>query len=148
MHGVQQAVSLVRVAKAPPGGQRYRFGRSLTRVVIVKEWRLIARDPQLISQVLLQLLYMLPLCFLLLMRGGAQLPGIGASLTFLCGSLTGGAGVGHHFGRGRARPAARGAVQHGDDPARQAGRRGHAGAGHRQPAAAVGAVRAIRLPRC
>lgn len=90
VHGVQQAVSLVRVARAPSGGQGYRFGRSLTRVVIAKEWRLIARDPQLISQVLLQLLYMLPLCLLLLTKGGgAGLAGVGASLTFLCGSLTG-----------------------------------------------------------
>jgi ABC-2 type transport system permease protein len=88
VHGVQQAVSLVRVARAPAGGVRYRFGRSLAHTVIVKEWRLIARDPQLISQVLLQLLYMLPLCFLLLFKGGSQLPGIGAALTFLCGSLT------------------------------------------------------------
>lgn len=78
----------MRASAAPAGGQRYRFGRSLTRVVIIKEWRLIARDPQLISQVLLQLLYMLPLCFMLLFKGGAQTPGIGASLTFLCGSLT------------------------------------------------------------
>ena len=88
VHGVQQAVSLVRVAKAPAGGPRYRFGRSLTQVIIVKEWRLIARDPQLISQVLLQLLYMLPLGFLLLTKGNERLPGIGAALTFLCGSLT------------------------------------------------------------
>jgi ABC-2 type transport system permease protein len=88
VHGVQQAVSLVGAAAAPPGGQRYQFGRSLTHAVIVKEWRLIARDPQLISQVLLQLLYMLPLCFMLLFREGSQMPGIGAALTFLCGSLT------------------------------------------------------------
>jgi ABC-2 type transport system permease protein len=88
VHGVQQAVSLVRVAAAPAGGARYQFGRSLTSVVIIKEWRLIARDPQLISQVLLQLLYMLPLCFVLLFQEGPKLPGIGAALTFLCGSLT------------------------------------------------------------
>lgn len=88
VHGVQQAVSMVRAAEAPRGGARYHFGRSLTRVVIIKEWRLIARDPQLISQVLLQLLYMLPLCFVLLVKGGVQLEGIGAALTFLCGSLT------------------------------------------------------------
>ena len=88
VRGVQQAVSVVRAAQAPPGGQRYRFGRSLTHAVIVKEWRLIVRDPQLISQVLLQLLYMLPLCFVLLARDSARMPGIGASLTFLCGSLT------------------------------------------------------------
>jgi ABC-2 type transport system permease protein len=88
VHGVQQAVSLVRVAAAPAGGARYQFGRSLTSVVIIKEWRLIARDPQLISQVLLQLLYMLPLCVMMLFREGPKLPGIGAALTFLCGSLT------------------------------------------------------------
>jgi ABC-2 type transport system permease protein len=88
VRGVQQAVSMVRAAEAPPGGQRYRFGRSLTHAVIVKEWRLIVRDPQLISQVLLQLLYMLPLCFVLVARESARMPGIGASLTFLCGSLT------------------------------------------------------------
>ena len=88
VHGVQQAVSLVRVAKAPAGGPRYRFGRSLARVVIVKEWRLIARDPQLISQVLLQLLYIVPLGVLLLTKGGDRLPGLGAALTFLCGSFT------------------------------------------------------------
>jgi ABC-2 type transport system permease protein len=88
VHGVQQAVSIVRVAEAPPGGQRYQFGRGLTHAVIVKEWRLIARDPQLISQVLLQLLYLLPLCFLLLFKDDSPLPGIAAALTFLCGSLT------------------------------------------------------------
>lgn len=88
VHGVQQAVSLVRAAEAPAGGQRYQFGRSLTHAIIVKEWRLIARDPQLISQVLLQLLYMLPFCFVLLFRDGAQMAGVGGALTFLCGSLT------------------------------------------------------------
>jgi ABC-2 type transport system permease protein len=88
VHGVQQAVSLVRAAAPPAGGQRYQFGRSLTHAVIVKEWRLIARDPQLISQVLLQLLYMMPLFFVLMFKGGGQLAGIAAGLTFLAGSLT------------------------------------------------------------
>ncbi len=89
VHGVQQAVSMVRTASAPAGGQGYNFQRSLTRVIILKEWRLIARDPQLISQVLLQLLYMLPMFFILFFKGGgSQLPGLGAGLTFLCGSLT------------------------------------------------------------
>lgn len=88
VHGAQQAVSMVRVAAAPAGGLRFRFDRSLAHAVIVKEWRLIARDPQLISQVLLQLLYMVPLCFMLLLNSSTPLPGIGASLTFLCASLT------------------------------------------------------------
>ncbi len=88
VRGVQQAVSLVRNAAAPRDGVRYRFGRSLAATVMLKEWRLIARDPQLISQVLLQLLYMLPLCFMLAFKGKTMMPGMGASLTFLCTSLT------------------------------------------------------------
>lgn len=88
VHGLQQAASAVRVAKAPPGGLRFRFGRSLTHTVVVKEWRLILRDPQLISQVLLQLLYLLPLCLPLFTGRAPSLPGTGAALTFLCAALT------------------------------------------------------------
>ena len=39
------------------------FARGLFATVLVKEWRLILRAPQLISQVLLQLLYLMPLLF-------------------------------------------------------------------------------------
>jgi len=88
VRGVQQAVSLVKNAAAPAGGPRYRFGRSLAVTVLLKEWRLILRDPQLISQVLLQLLYLLPLCFMLVFKASTVVPGLGASLTFLCTSLT------------------------------------------------------------
>lgn len=87
VHGLEQAVSTVRAA-APSRAPRYRFGRSLFTTVLAKEWRLIARDPQLISQVLLQLLYMLPLCFMLVFKSSNAVPGLGASLTFLCASLT------------------------------------------------------------
>jgi ABC-2 type transport system permease protein len=38
-----------------------RFRGALWRVVLTKEWRLLRRDPQLIAQSLLQLLYLLPL---------------------------------------------------------------------------------------
>jgi ABC-2 type transport system permease protein len=85
--GLQQAASTGRAAKAPRGGVRYRFGRSLPHVVLVKEWRLIARDPQLISQVLLQLLYMLPLCALLFTSGSSPVPAAATGLTMLSGSL-------------------------------------------------------------
>ncbi|WLI89659.1 hypothetical protein Q4S45_00640 [Massilia sp. R2A-15] len=88
VHGVQQAVSVVRAATAPAGGPRFRFDRSLAHAVVAKEWRLIARDPQLISQVLLQLLYMVPLGFMLLLRSNQPLAGVGGALTFLCASLT------------------------------------------------------------
>jgi ABC-2 type transport system permease protein len=45
------------------------FRSGLSRVVIAKEMRLIARDPKLISGMLLQVLYLLPLFFMLLRKG-------------------------------------------------------------------------------
>jgi len=48
------------------------FQRGLAKVVIAKELRLIARDPRLISQMLLQVLYLLPLFFILVRKGGVQ----------------------------------------------------------------------------
>ena len=88
VHGLQQAASMAKTARQPAGGVRYRFGRSLFATVLFKEWRLILRDPQLISQVALQLLYLLPLFFVIFKRGDAQLLMIGAGLTLLCSSLT------------------------------------------------------------
>ncbi|MDQ1813885.1 hypothetical protein RBA41_11260 [Massilia sp. CCM 9210] len=88
VHGVQQAAGAVRVAKAPPGGLRFRFGRGLTRTILVKEWRLIWRDPQLIAQVGLQLMYLLPLFMPLLFGRAAALPAVAAALAFLCGALS------------------------------------------------------------
>ena len=89
--GVQQAVGQVR--KATPGAegsaqQATRFGRSLRATIIIKEWRLIARDPNLISQVLLQLLYIAPL-FFLIFKSKALLPGVASGLVFLAASLSG-----------------------------------------------------------
>ncbi len=88
VNGVQQAAGAERVAKAPAGAPRMHFGRGLTHALVLKEWRLIRRDPQLISQVLLQMLYMLPICIPLFAQTGASLPSIGAVLTFLCSSLS------------------------------------------------------------
>jgi ABC-2 type transport system permease protein len=92
VHGVQQAASRVSSASRPTTELVFNFRRSLARAVIVKEWRLIARDPQLISQVLLQLLYMVPLFIILFLKADVSLATIGAGLTFLCGSLTGALG--------------------------------------------------------
>jgi len=39
------------------------FGRGLIATLLIKEWRLILRAPQLLSQILLQLLYLVPLVF-------------------------------------------------------------------------------------
>lgn len=85
--GLQQAADGDRTAKRP-GSIRYRFDRSLFDTIVIKEWRLIWRDPHLVSQVLLQLLYLLPLCFLIFSKNAPPLAAIGAGLTMLCGSLS------------------------------------------------------------
>lgn len=89
VHGLQQTVSRPEIRRAPAQGASYRFRRSLFETVIAKEWRLILRDPHLISQVLLQLLYLLPLFFVIFSKSTLQLPAIVAGLTLLCGSLAG-----------------------------------------------------------
>lgn len=46
------------------------FRGGVLRNVLFKEWRLISRDPHLISQTLLQILYLLPLVFVVFRTGG------------------------------------------------------------------------------
>jgi ABC-2 type transport system permease protein len=67
---------------------RYRFGAGLFDTVVRKEWRLIRRDPHLISQVALQLIYLLPIFLLVFGERDIQYPAITAGLTLLCSSLT------------------------------------------------------------
>jgi ABC-2 type transport system permease protein len=88
VRGLQQAVSKTGKAQRKAGPPPQRFGMGLTRTVLLKEWRTIMRDPQLISQVLLQMLYFLPMCFIFAFKAGATMPGTGASLVFLATSLT------------------------------------------------------------
>ena len=52
-------------ARVRKGRDPGAFHAGLARVVITKELRLLARDPRLISQTLLQVLYLLPLLFVL-----------------------------------------------------------------------------------
>jgi len=87
--GLQLAASASRSAPARGAPQRHRFGRSLFETVVVKEWRLIVRDPHLLSQVLLQMLFLLPLFFLIFQRSEVQVQALGAGLALLCGSLGG-----------------------------------------------------------
>ena len=87
VHGVQEAASTARAIARPQGALRMRFRRSLFDTVVVKEWRLIVRDPHLISQVLLQLVYLVPLLFLILRKNDSPGPAIGAGLALLCSSL-------------------------------------------------------------
>lgn len=87
--GLQLSASTGATAPAKnASAPRPRFGRSLFHTVVLKEWRLIVRDPHLISQVLLQLLYLVPLCFVVFRDNGVHVPAIGAGLTLLASSLT------------------------------------------------------------
>lgn len=88
VHGLQQAAGIGRVRARPANTLRFHFRGSLFDTVVVKEWRLIARDPHLIAQVLLQLIYLVPILFPIL-RDGVAGPALGAGLTLLCSSLTG-----------------------------------------------------------
>lgn len=66
----------------------------LTRLVLLKEWRLVLRDPYLISRVLLQVLYLLPL-FLVLPNRSERLasidmaPGVAGVLVLMGAALVG-----------------------------------------------------------
>ena len=61
--GTQESVTDAALA-AEPGGPVAPFRSGLWRVVLVKEWKLIRRDPQLIGQTLLPVLYLLPMIFI------------------------------------------------------------------------------------
>jgi ABC-2 type transport system permease protein len=66
-------------APSSPGRARkaHAFGASLGATLRAKERRLILRDPWLISQIVLQVVYMLPISFILWRNGGATgSPGI------------------------------------------------------------------------
>ena len=41
-----------------------RFGSGVVRLLLVKEWKQLVRDPQIITQTLLQILYLIPLLFI------------------------------------------------------------------------------------
>jgi len=67
------------------------FAQGLTRSMVRKELRLLSRDPQLISQVLLRILYLFPLGFVLF-RNADNINGIAlgaAGLVVMSGQLAG-----------------------------------------------------------
>lgn len=78
-----------RSDRAGAGG----FARTLTGTVVRKELKLLRRDPQLISQVCLRLLYLFPLLFLLWRSGGhgdgVAVSSLAAAVVFLTGQLAG-----------------------------------------------------------
>ncbi len=74
--------------RAARGGLRFASG---TRATLLKEWRLIWRDPELLSRTLLQLVYLLPLLFSVgggLGQGGLRAAGA-TGVVLLSASLSG-----------------------------------------------------------
>ena len=78
--------------KAAKGPTR-AFAAGAFRATVRKELRLVSRDAALLSQVLLRVLYMLPLAFLLVRNAGHMpawaLAGPAAAVTFLAGQVAG-----------------------------------------------------------
>ncbi|MFZ6849248.1 hypothetical protein [Undibacterium sp. RuRC25W] len=65
-----------------------RFYQNIWLVMLIKEWRLLFRDIELLAQICLQLLYMLPL-FFVIFKQGVQLSSVASGLTYLAISLAG-----------------------------------------------------------
>ena len=77
-------------APAKAGADR-PFAEGLTRVMIRKELRLLARDPQLVSQVVLRLIYLLPLGFVMFRdaSSGTTAALAGSAIVVMAGQLAG-----------------------------------------------------------
>lgn len=76
----QPIVYRVSVRRGPAAP--LRFGSGMTRIVVLKELRLLARDPEMLSQVVLRLIYVIPVLGLVL-RGdeGFDAPRLAAACT-------------------------------------------------------------------
>ncbi len=82
-----------RLGRPRSGAAPARFASSPFNAIVRKEWRLLLRDPTLLSQVLLRMLYLLPIGFALFRHVGASTmvtaARAAAVLTFLAGQLAG-----------------------------------------------------------
>jgi ABC-2 type transport system permease protein len=81
----------IAAVEGPVRPSRLRMGRlrfaSGSRATLLKEWRLIWRDPELLSRTLLQVVYLLPLLFSVTRGGGLRAAG-GTGVVLLTASLT------------------------------------------------------------
>jgi ABC-2 type transport system permease protein len=82
----------MRLGRARPTGKASArlFHAGLFRPVLAKEWRLLARDPGLVFQIILRLVYLVPL-MLVAFRGGGGLiaPGLAFASVLVATQLTG-----------------------------------------------------------
>lgn len=87
--GTQETLTGGRSSAADNRAARV-FRSGLLRVLLLKEWKLILRDMQVISQALVQVLYLLPLIFIGLKSGPLNLviiPALVAVASMLAGNL-------------------------------------------------------------
>ena len=82
------AVPAQRAAQAPARARPLRV-QGLLPTQLVKEWRLLRRDPWLISQSLMQTLYLLPICFAFA-GSGSQASLLAPMTVILAGNLASG----------------------------------------------------------
>ena len=85
--GTQESVGGSARGGAAPAVGSTRFRAGLWRNVLAKEWRLILRDPQLIAQTLMQVVYLLPATFIVLRSKSSALPLIAPAIVFLASQL-------------------------------------------------------------
>jgi ABC-2 type transport system permease protein len=82
-----------RLSRARPTGRATGrlFHASLFRSVFAKEWTLLARDPALVFQILLRLIYLAPILFVAFGRNGTVpvAPGLAFASVLLAGQLVG-----------------------------------------------------------
>ncbi|MEO7169104.1 MAG: hypothetical protein ABIY39_01890, partial [Sphingomonas sp.] len=82
-----------RLSRARPTGRATDrlFHASLFRSVFAKEWRLLARDPALVFQILLRLIYLAPIVFVAFGRGShaPMTPGLAFASVLLAGQMVG-----------------------------------------------------------
>ncbi|HEV2701857.1 MAG TPA: hypothetical protein VGV09_09520, partial [Steroidobacteraceae bacterium] len=90
MHAAAAIGSLGSSRARPTSSRPLRFRGSLRTVLIVKELRLIRRDPLLVMQLLQQSIYLIPMCFLLWRQTASRtgaVPWFWLVLIFMCGTL-------------------------------------------------------------
>ncbi|MBW8828774.1 MAG: hypothetical protein JF606_04965 [Burkholderiales bacterium] len=88
LSGTQEAVAGSAKRKAALNAAPMRFRSGIWLVVLMKEWKLILRDPNLIAQTLLQTLYLIPLVFVVFRREEMLTLAV-PSAVLLAGTLSG-----------------------------------------------------------
>ena len=85
--GTQESMTTPTRTRDAAAPRRFRGG--LWRTVLVKEWKLIGRDPQMIAHTLLQSLYLLPLAFVWVRNTSPQAL-LAPTMVMLAATLTSG----------------------------------------------------------